>query len=135
MSEVPQVPTMPCHPFQVDEHVPLPEVLAAADRHEWTVVAATCGGERLPAREVADHAVAALALGQAAVLRLELARGPLIRDALAAGATLGEVAEALDTGPDAVVDDLDLWADAQLRHGAMTVAERAWVAALVHRTR
>lgn len=134
MNEIPQMPAMPRRPFDVDEYVPLPELLAAADRHEWAVVAAGCGVERRPAREVAGHALAVLALGAAVVVRLEMARGATIRDALAHGASLAEVAEALDMYAPDVVDELDGWADMQVRAGAMDAAERAEVAMLVLRT-
>ena len=56
---------MPSQPFDIDEFVPLPQLLAAAERHEWAVVAAGCGADQLPVREVADHAIAALALSTA----------------------------------------------------------------------
>ena len=133
MSEIPGPPAMPSQPFDVDEFVPLPQLLAAAERHEWKVVAAGCGIERLPAREVADHAIAVLALSTAAVIRLKQARGATIRDALAHGASLEEVADALSYSPEEAVDDLDDWADTQVRLGAMDTAERDRVRALVAR--
>lgn len=132
-TDMPQVPAMPRQPFDVDEFVPLPDLVEAADRHEWAVVAAACGVERRPGREVAEHALAALALGEAVRIRIELARGALIRDALAHGATLDEIAAALNAGPQEAVDDVECWADVQLSIGAMDRAGRARVAALVER--
>ena len=131
MNEIPGPPAMPSQPFDIDEFVPLAELLAAAERHEWAVVAAGCGAERLAAREVADHAIAALALSMAAVIRLQQARGVTIRDALAHGASLEEVAAALSYTPEEAVDDLDDWADAQVRVGAMDGVDRDRVRVLV----
>ena len=78
-------------------------------------------------------AIAVLALSAAAVIRLQQARGATIRDALAHGAALEEVAAALSYSPEEAVDDLDDWADAQVRLGAMDAAERDRVRALVAR--
>ena len=131
--EIPGPPAMPAQPFDIDEYVPLPALLAAAERHEWAVIAAGCGAGQLPGREVADHALAVLALTTAATIRLRLSRGATIRDALAHGASLEEVAQALDYSPEEAVDDLDEWADAQVRLGAMDTGERDRVRALVAR--
>ena len=49
------------------------------------------------------------------------------------GASLDEVGDAIDTGPEDAVDDLEEWADAQVRHGAMGAAEPDRVRALVAR--
>ena len=48
MNEIPGPPAMPSQPFDIDEFVPLPELLVAAERHEWKVVAAGCGPSGCP---------------------------------------------------------------------------------------
>jgi hypothetical protein len=81
VSNTPRPPALPSEPVDVDDVlVPLSDLLAAAERHEWAVVADGCGLEYLPAREMADHAIAALALVTAASIRIELTRGATIRE-------------------------------------------------------
>src|SRR5258706_545246 len=82
----------------------LPDLLAAADRHEAALASAASGLERRPAREVADHAIAVLSFRAAATIRMEMTRGAILREALAHGASLAEVRWAIDGGDEDVLD-------------------------------
>jgi hypothetical protein len=64
-------------------------------------------------RGTAGDALTHLALGEAIRRIVSNERCSTIRDALLLGATWDQVAAALDTTPDAVADELCVWAEAQ----------------------
>jgi hypothetical protein len=88
-------------------------------------------GKQLPREQVARHAVAALAIGQAIEQYVRGDRWSTVRDALTYGATVAEVAGALDLELDEVAAGVTSWADGQARSCGMTADEHARVIALV----
>lgn len=87
--------------------------------------------EALPVAEVRDHTLAVLAVSERIAREARAPRWVFAVDALAAAATLSQVAEAMGLDEDEVRHGLGRWADEQVRHELMTPARRAEVLALV----
>lgn len=98
-----------------------------ADRHQLA--------DPLPVDQLAEHALEALAAGQALADQLNAMRWVGACEALAYGAPLDDVAAALNLEVDEVVIGLGSWADRQLRHGLMTPARHDEVLALLEVSR
>lgn len=114
--------------------VSLRELLDAWHSHTGPLVDARHGiGEPKPAGRLARHALDALAVGEALAQRMTSARWVTVTDALANGATVDLVAEAMGLEVDEVVAGLRSWASGQHRHGLMTDTQQADVLALVQK--
>jgi hypothetical protein len=80
---------------------------------------------------VAAHGLAALAIGHEIAARAVSVRWVHACEAIEHGATVAQVAAALDVSVDEVRDGLRTWADRQRRHWTMTADQHAAVVALV----
>lgn len=100
--------------------------------HRAVVVDARLGiGERKPVVRVRASALDALAVGEALVRRMLRERWSTVVDALEYGASLAEVAAALDMDPAGVRAGLAEWADGQRRYASMTAERHAEVMSLL----
>ncbi|MDN5918311.1 MAG: hypothetical protein L0I76_24975 [Pseudonocardia sp.] len=131
-------PEFPAEPADVPGPTSFPELATALGEHRGRLVGSRYGlGETLPAERVAAHAVAALATAHALAERVLWSRWTDAVDALTHGATLGQVAQAMDLTPAEVRTGLRSWADGQQRanahygSGGLTPAEADEVRALV----
>jgi hypothetical protein len=108
------------------------DLLARWLTHCGRLVDANLGiGESVEAVELAHDALEALACGQALTDRLMAARWVTVADALAYGALLGEIVDAMGLTPDEVAVGLRSWVYGQLREGLMTRARHDEVLALL----
>lgn len=114
---------------RADEQLTVPSLYAAYSGHLAAVADTRHGGP-----DVAHRALKALAFATVIVESLAVERWPLVRRALAAGATVTELSVALGgLEPDEVAAGLGSWGDRQLRAGALSRTEHADVLALVGR--
>ena len=111
--------------------VDLLDLVAGHAEHTFHVTAVRRGAAPMSTDRVARHAVAALATGQAIVDQLNADRWRTVSDALVYGASLAEVASALNLTGRAVVSGLHLWLDEQVRASRMTAAQHDAALALV----
>lgn len=116
------LPTRPC---DVDHRVSLPEIAERYLEHARVVVYDKHGiGEARPPAELIGHALAALAFGHALADRALASRWVCAADALAAGATSKQVADAMGLDDDELQTGLGSWADSMVRLGHLTPADR-----------
>jgi hypothetical protein len=122
----------PRRPADVSSTAPLTTIATGLAGHEWVLVNARHGiGDPVPAEEVTQAASSALALQHALADRALDTGWVNARDALSHGATIDQVAAAMDLTPDEVAFGLGRWADGQRRHGLMAEYEHVTVLALV----
>jgi hypothetical protein len=88
-------------------------------------------GDRLPAEQLARHAVALLAVEHALADRVLASRWVDVADALTYGATVEPVATAMDLTAMEVTAGLQSWADVQRRFGHITDVAHDAVLALL----
>ena len=131
---------LPCPrtPRDVPDPLPYADLATAVAEHRGRLVHARHGlGDQQPADQVVAHALAALATAHALAERVLRARWCDARDALADGATVDDVAHAMELSRSAVRAGLRDWADGQQRlnahygDGGFTPAEADEVRALV----
>ena len=101
------VPALPQRPADLAGNHTLADLVDAYHRHLVRLVAARGGGDRLAADQLAAHAVAALAIGQAVTDDLRGERATIVADALAHGAGPDQVAAAQATDTDGAPTPLD----------------------------
>lgn len=130
---------LPCPrtPRDVPDPLPYADLATAVAEHRGRLVDARHGlGAPQPADQVATHALAALATAHALAERVLWARWCDARDELAHGATVDDVARAMELSRAAVRGGLRDWADGQQRlnahygDGGVTLAEADEVRAL-----
>lgn len=131
-------PPCPRTPRDVPDPFPYADFATAVAEHRGRLVDARHGlGDPQPADQVVTHAVAALATAHALAERVLWARWCDARDALAHGASVDDVARAMELSRSAVRAGLRGWADGQQRlnahygDGGFTPAEADEVRALV----
>ena len=90
----PAMPAFPTAPDQLPETATVNDLLTVYYRHLMAAVAGR-RGDVVPPAELARHALAALACGQAIVDTFDRERWPLVRDALFGGATADDVGVAM----------------------------------------
>jgi hypothetical protein len=125
------VPPLPRRPVDVPAGAVFRDVVVALEAHGWALLTSRHGGPRLTRDEVAAHCLALLTLGHVLADRLRLGQWVNVRDALQHGATVEQVAEAMELTPIEITFGLRSWADAQLTHGLMSAVDHAAVLALV----
>ena len=128
-SPIPAFPRTPAELRSTDATVV--ELVDAYQRHLVVVIARGRGGAPVVAGTVAEHAVSALAIGQAIVETFTDERWPLVRDALADGVTADAGAAMGDLEVDEIAAGLTSWADREHRAGRLTLDEVDVVVELV----
>ena len=111
--------SLPTTPHDVP-NAPYREISDALVEHIRFTYDAQHSGDAVPAADIAAHAVAALALQHALAGRILQSRWVTVRDALAYGATVDDVAAAMALDVDEVVVGLHNWAAARFRENRMT---------------
>lgn len=120
------IPALPQRPADVPDDVVVDELLDAYQRHLFTVTLDRPGTPGLSDEQVARHALAALALGQAVVDTFAAERWPLVRRGLAHGATRAQIGAALGgLEVDEIAAGLASWADRE--HDEGRLAEVDWI--------
>jgi hypothetical protein len=123
------------------DHAQLRELAEAYNGHQDAIMAAQygIGEQRTPAR-VRASALDALAIGEQLIKQIEAlgqrmtrSRWVSVVEALSFGASLAEVAQALDVDRVDVVEGVTRWADGQHRYAGMTAERHAEVLALLAR--
>ena len=123
---------LPTRPGDVPTRMPLAEVAERYSEHVGRLVYQRYGvGDPVPVGILARHAVAALAYQHALAERAVHGRWVNVAEALTHGVSIEQVAQATDLNEDALRAGLARWADGQVRCGALTLAERDEVLALV----
>jgi hypothetical protein len=123
---------LPGRPADVDPDTSLATLLDGYHRHLLQLATARTAPPPAPSMEIAERALAALAIGHTVVRDLFEERWAIVRDALVHGASYTQVGAA--TGglePDELAAGLTAWADRRLAAGLMTDAEHDAVLALV----
>ena len=128
------------HPTS-DPFVPRPDQLTGAslfelaDRyhgHLTALVNHDLGiGKPEPIGRLRASALGALAIGEELIRQMLADRWTTVRDALRLGATVADVAVALDVAPGDVITGMSTWAHGQYRHATMTDDQHAEVFALL----
>jgi hypothetical protein len=123
---------MPARPGDIPHTASLHQVLDALHAHQGRLVDARHNiGDPIPAGMLARHAVALLAVEHALADRVLAARWVTAGEALTYGATIKQVATAMDLTAVEVAAGLRSWADGQRRFGHFTHAEHDAVLALL----
>ena len=118
--------SLPTRPGDVPLNVPLRDLAVAYDCHALRILWHRHGiGDPLTAEQRLDHALAALAYQHALAERVLHSRWSIATDALAAGATLDTVGDAMGgLEADTVSHVLRWWANDQHQEGLMDDARR-----------
>jgi hypothetical protein len=123
---------LPTRPADLPLSATLGQLVEAYHAHAGRLVDARHGlGEPLTAEQLAAHAVAALAVQHVLAERVLWPRWCDVRDALAHGATIDQVAAALGLDEDEVAAGLTSWVDGQRREDLITDVEHTEIVALV----
>ena len=118
--------SLPTRPGDIPHNVPLRDLAVAYHRHTLRLIEHRHGiGDPLTTEQLRVHALAALAYQHALVERVLYSRCSIATDALAAGATLGQVGAAMGgLEPEQVRYTVRRWAISQHRQGLMEDARR-----------